>query len=238
MATLTTGERLDDEGNPIPGTGFEYESDGEVAELLAQRISPVLYSPAQGEWVWMVPDESNGEFERIIAVCPTGNNGPILHYHPIFDEHFKPASGSWILEADGEEVTLEAGEELLVKRGTVHTFRCVGEEGDFGVMVADIIPPVGFVNVTKFMMGLAQEGRLTSTGDPKLLQLMVSMRGWQTKLGIKLIDVGIPKSPGKTMITILSGILAPLGRLLGYKADYPHTQEDEFWEKHVNQPPK
>ena len=82
MTKLTCGERLDDEGNPIPGTGFEYDSDGEVAELLAQRISPVLYSPTQGEWVWMVPDESNGEFERIIAVCPTGNNGPFLHYHP------------------------------------------------------------------------------------------------------------------------------------------------------------
>ena len=50
MATLTTGEKLDEEGIPIPGTGFEYESDGRVAELLAQRITPVLYSPSQREW--------------------------------------------------------------------------------------------------------------------------------------------------------------------------------------------
>ena len=237
MVTLTTGERLDDEGSPVPGTGFEYDSEGEVAKLLAQRISPVLYSPSQGEWAWMVPDDSDGKFERIIAVCSTGNNGPILHYHPTFDEHFKPASGSFVLKADGEEVTLHAGQELMVKRGTMHTFRCIGEDGDFGVMVADVIPPVGFVDMIKLMMGLAQEGKITSTGDPKLLQLMVSMRGWKSSLGNKLIDLAVPKSPGKSVITILSSILAPLGRLLGYKVDYPHYYEDEFWEKRVNQPP-
>ena len=41
MTKLTCGEILDDKDNPIPGTGFEYESDGRVAELLAQRITPV-----------------------------------------------------------------------------------------------------------------------------------------------------------------------------------------------------
>ena len=58
MAILTTGERLDEEGNPVPGTGFEYDSDGYVAELLAQRTSPLLYSPAAGEWAWAIPDLS------------------------------------------------------------------------------------------------------------------------------------------------------------------------------------
>ena len=238
MAILTTGEKLDKDGNPIPGTGFEYESDGELAELLAQRITPVLYSPTQAEWAWMIPDESNGENERIVAVCPTGNEGPILHYHPCFDENFMPASGSFVLKANEEEVTLNAGEELLVKKGTAHTFRCVGEEGDFGVMIADIIPAVGFGNMVKLVMGMQQEGKVTSTGDPKLLQLMVSVRGYRTDLGKKMTDVMIPVKPGKTMITILSGILAPLGRLLGYKADYPQYYEDEFWYRHVNQPPK
>ena len=52
MAILTTGEILDDDGNPIQGTGFEYDSDGEIAELLAQRTSPVLHPPGPGDWVW------------------------------------------------------------------------------------------------------------------------------------------------------------------------------------------
>ena len=129
MAILTIGERLDGEGNPIPGTGFEYDSEGEVAELIAQRASPILYTPGQNEWVWGldVSDESNGEFDRFVAVCPAGNQGTITHYHPNFDELFKGVSGTFLLEADGEEVILEAGEEFMVKRGVVHSFRCVGD---------------------------------------------------------------------------------------------------------------
>jgi mannose-6-phosphate isomerase-like protein (cupin superfamily) len=238
MVMLTTGESLDEDGNPIPGTGFEYESDGHVAELLAQRTSPLLYSPAQGEWAWVIPSGSNKEIERVVAVCPTGNKGPQYHYHPIFDEHFKVASGSFVLKVDGEDVTITEGQDILAKKGTNHTFRAVGEEGTFGVIIADVIPAVGFEGVMKFLFGQSQEGKVNSRGDVKLLQVCVWLRGYRTSLGVRAKDIAIPVPPGKIIITILSGILAPLGRLLGYKSDYPHYYEDEFWEKRVNQPSK
>mgnify|MGYP001161209155 FL=1 len=240
MAILTIGERLDDEGNPIPGTGFEYDSDGEVAELIAQRASPILYTPAQNEWVWEldVSDESNGEFDRFVAVCPAGNQGTITHYHPKFDELFKGVSGTFRLEADGEEVILEAGEEFMVKRGVLHSFRCIGEDGDLGVLVAETYPAVGFTELMFNAFGLAIEGKTKSTGEPNILQMMVILRNLQTSYGITAEDLMIPVPPGPTVIAIMSRILAPLGRLLGYKPDYPHYREDEFWEKHINQPPK
>ena len=238
MAILTTGERLDEGGNPVPGTGFEYDSDGYVAELLAQRTSPLLYSPAAGEWAWAIPDGSNGEIDRVVAVCPTGNKGPQYHYHPTFDEHFKVASGSFVLKVDGEDVTINEGEDLLAKKGVKHSFRAVGEDGDFGAIIADVIPAVGFVGVMKFLFGLQHEGKVNSRGEVKLLQVCVWLRGYRTSLGVRAKDIAIPVPPGKIMITILSGILAPLGRLLGYKADYPHYYEDEYWEKRVNQPQK
>ena len=242
MATLTTGEKLDDEGNPIPGTGFEYESDGRVAELLAQRITPVLYSPSQREWAWMVPDGSNGEIERGVAVSPAGNEGPLPHYHPTFDEHFKAAAGSWVLKADAEEVTLNPGEDLLVTRGIVHTFRCVGEDGSFGVMEFDVIPAVGFGDMIKGLMGAQHDFKLNPDRvNVPFLQNMVSLRSYRTKFGKRYLEVAVPVPPGKAVLTvfsILSFVLAPMGRLLGYKPTYPHHYEDEFWEKLVNQPPK
>ena len=242
MAILTTGEKLDDDGNPIPGTGFEYDSEGRVAELLAQRITPVLYSPPQGEWAWMIPDESNGEIERGVAVSPAGNKGPIVHYHPNFDEHFKAAAGTWILKADAEEVKLNAGEDLLVKRGIVHTFRCEGEDGDFGVMEFDVIPAVGFGGMLKGFFGQQHDYNLNPSKDQvPLIQTMVSLRGYRTKMGLSYTDLAIFVPPGKavmTLISILSIVIAPIGRLLGYKPDYPQHYEDEYWETRVNQPPK
>ena len=41
MTRLTTGRRLDGQGRPVDGTGFDYDSDGRLAELLAQRVSPL-----------------------------------------------------------------------------------------------------------------------------------------------------------------------------------------------------
>jgi mannose-6-phosphate isomerase-like protein (cupin superfamily) len=242
MTILTTGETLDDDGNPIPGTGFEYESDGKVADLLSKRITPLLYSPSQREWAWMVPDESNGEIERGVAVSPAGNEGPVPHYHPTFDEHFKASSGSWILKANEDQVTLNAGEDLLVKRGTVHTFRCVGEDGDFGVMEFDVIPAMGFGDMLKEGMGLQHDLKIKpDRPDFPFLQNMVSLRGYRTSMGQSYPEIMIPVPPGKnvmTILNILSFIIAPIGRLLGYKANDPRYYEDEFWEKRVNQPPK
>ena len=242
MAILTTGEKLDGEGKPIPGTGFEYESGGRVADLLAKRITPLLYSPSQREWAWMVPDESNGENERGVAVSPAGNEGPIPHYHPCFDEHFKAASGSWILKANEDQVTLDAGEDLLVKRGTVHTFRCVGDDGDFGVMEFDVIPAVGFGGMIMGAMGSQHDYNLNPRRpNPPIVQTLVSLRGYRTKLGRRYPEIFVPVPPGKavmTLFSILSLVISPLARLLGYKPDDPRWYEDEFWEKRVNQPPK
>ncbi len=242
MTILTTGEKLDDDGNPIPGTGFEYESDGRVAELLSKRITPLLYSPPQGEWAWMIPDESNGEIERGVAVSPAGNKGPVVHYHPNFEEHFKAAAGTWVLKADAEEVTLNAGEDLLVKRGIVHTFRCVGEDGDFGVMEFDVIPAVGFGGMLKALFGTQHDYNLKPSRDqPPLIQTMVNVRGYRTSKGLSYNELAILVPPGKvvtTLFTILSFFIAPIGRLLGYKPDNPRWYEDEYWEKRVNQPPK
>ena len=241
MATLTTGEKLDNKGEPIPGTGFEYENDGVVAELLAQRTSPILYSPSQGEWVWMIPDESNGENERCVAVCPTGNKGPQVHYHPSFDEHFKVVTGSLSMRADGEELLLNAGEDLVVKKGVVHTYRCVGEEGGFGVVEIDIIPAVGFEGMMRGLMGQQQEGIMNSRGEMPFMQAMVAIRGYRTSLGLSFSEIAILVPPGKFLtglFGVLSIFIAPFGRLMGYKADYPHYYEDEFWEKRVNQPSK
>tara|TARA_B100001113_G_scaffold329991_1_gene305251 strand:- start:191 stop:913 length:723 start_codon:yes stop_codon:yes gene_type:complete len=240
MTKLTCGERLDDNGIPVNGTGFEYESDGFVAELLAQRSGPVVSSPQQGEWVWELVGsaESNGEFERYAVVCPTGNQGPITHFHPTFDELFKVVSGTFALKADGEDITLEAGEELMVKKGTVHTFRCVGDDGEHGVLIAETYPAVGFTDLLYTAFGLGHEGKTKSSGDPKLLQMMVMLRGFRTNLGIIGSDLMTPVPPGQTVVAIISRILAPLGRLLGYKANFPQYLEKEFWEKHVNQPSK
>ena len=116
-----------------------------------------------------------------------------------------------------------------------------GDEGEFGVVEIDIIPAVGFEGMMRGLMGQQQEGVVNSRGDMPFLQAMVALRGYRTSLGLSFSEIAIMVPPGKSVMAllgVLSIFIAPIGRLLGYRADYPHYYEDEFWEKRVNQPLK
>ena len=125
MTTTITGRRLDGRGRPVDGTGFTYESDGPLAQLLAQRISPLFSQPVTGEWVFGLISraETGGEFERGVGVFPPGNAGPPEHFHPAYDEHFNIVQGEFIFRIGGQERAARAGDGLVASKGVAHSFR-------------------------------------------------------------------------------------------------------------------
>lgn len=100
MPILTAGRTLDRNGLPIEGTGFEYDSDGRLAELLAQRVSPLCSQPITGEWVFglVSSKQTRGEFERGVGIFRPGNAGPPEHIHPTYDEDFSLVQGEFIFK--------------------------------------------------------------------------------------------------------------------------------------------
>lgn len=228
MATLTTGRRLDQNGRPIEGTGFDYDSGGRLAELLRQRKSPLMSQPITGEWVFgVVPSaETRGEFERGVGIFPPGNAGPPEHFHPIYDEHFDILEGDFIFKIDGKERNAGAGEQLVIPKGTPHTFRCVGDKP--GVTIVETRPAARIGEVISTLFGLAHEGALTPQGQPKLMQAMV--------IGSEYADDTVFTSPPPNIAIPIAKALAPIGRLLGYHPTYPRFAEEAFWRAHVEQP--
>ena len=230
MAILTTGETLDADGNPIPGTGFEYESDGYIAELLAERIGPIISQPALGEFVIPLVDgtENNGEFGRALVIFSPGNLGPAEHFHPNYDEKFEVISGEFLFTVDGKEQKAGPGDKLAAKKGVPHCWRNVGD--DYGVAIGEAWPPARIGEVLCTLFGMAHEGKLTKKGQPKFLHAMV--------IGREYSDDTVFTSPPPFISSFLCMLFAPFARLLGYKSTEPRYLEDSFWEKHVNQPPK
>jgi mannose-6-phosphate isomerase-like protein (cupin superfamily) len=228
MATLITGRRLDERGQPLAGTGFEYESDGRLAELLAQRNSPLFSQPVTGEWIFglIARAETGGEFERGVGVFPPGNAGPAEHYHPIYDEHFDIIQGEFIFKIDGEERGAGAGEQLVVPKGTPHTFRCVGD--GYGAVIAETRPAARIAEVLATLFALAHEGALTPQGQPKLLQAMV--------IGSEYVDDTVFTNPPPAIAIPIARLLAPIGRLLGYRSYDPKYLEESYWRARVEQP--
>ena len=230
MAILTTGETLDKDGNPIPGTGFEYESDGYVAELLAQRVGPIISQPALGEYIIPLVDgaKNNGEFSRALVIFSPGNLGPAEHFHPNYVEKFEVISGEFLFKVAGKEQKGGPGDKLTVEEGVPHCWRNIGE--NYGVVIGEAWPPARIGEVLCTLYGMAHEGKLTKKGQPKFLHAMV--------IGREYSDDTVFTSPPPLISSFLCMLFAPFARLLGYKATEQRYLEDSFWEKHVNQPPK
>jgi quercetin dioxygenase-like cupin family protein len=228
MPTLLTGRKINGTGKPVDGTGFEYDSAGRLAELLAQRVSPVYSQPVTGEWVFglKTSKETQGQFERGVGIFPPGNKGPAEHFHPTYDEHFELVQGDFIFRIGGQERKACAGEKLVAPKGTPHTFRCVGDK--HGVVIVETRPAARTGEVIATLFGMAHEGLLTPQGQPKMMQAMV--------IGSEYADDTVFTNPPPNIAIPMAKALAPIGRLLGYRSTYAKYLEETFWNAHVEQP--
>lgn len=228
MTKMISGRRLDKNGQPIDGTGFEYDSNERLAELLPSRVSPLYSQPITGEWVFALnlSASTGGEFERGVGVFKPGNAGPPEHFHPTYAEHFEIIGGEFIFKIGGKERRAVAGEKLTAEKGVPHTFRCIGSS--YGTVIVETRPAArtGLVIATLFAM--AHEGKLTPQGQPQLMQAMV--------IGSEYADDTVFTNPPPAIALPLAKLLAPLGRLLGYRPTYPQYAEESYWRTRVEQP--
>ena len=228
MTVITTGRTLDQNGHPIKGSGFDYDSEDRLAELLNQRISPLYSQPVTGEWVFglVARAETGGAYERGVGIFSPGNAGPPEHYHPTYDEHFDIVAGEFIFKLAGTERRASAGDQVVIRKGTPHTFRCVGDK--HGVVVVETRPGARTGEVIATLFAMAHEGALTSKGQPKFLQAIV--------IGSEYADDTVFTSPPPRIAIPIAKALAPLARRLGYRSTYPEYLEERYWRKHVEQP--
>ena len=227
MTALTIGRRVV-ANTLVDGTGFEYDSEGRLAELLIQRCSPLLSQPITGEWVFglVTAQTSGGAFERGAGVFPAGNAGPPEHIHPTYDEHFDIVQGEFIFKIGGVERRAQAGEQLVIAKGTPHTFRCVG--AGFGVAIVETRPAARTSEVIATLFGMAHEGALTQSGQPKLLHAMV--------IASEYADDTVFTTPPPAITIPLAKLMAPIARRLGYRATDARYLGEPFWRAHVEQP--
>lgn len=228
MATIITGRVINKDGYPIDGTGFAYDSTDRLAELLAQRISPLFSEPVTGEWVFGLATsaKSNGEYERGVGIFKPGNLGPPEHFHPSYDEHFDILHGEFIFRINGQERRVGAGEMLSARKGEPHTFRCVGDT--YGAVIVETRPAARIGEVIATLFALAHEGKITNQGQPRFLQAMV--------IGSEYADDTLFTNPPPGITIPIAKAIAPIGRLLGYRPTYPQYAEESYWNARVEQP--
>lgn len=173
----------------------------------------VFENPRTGERaVVLVPPDQNPD-RRLVAHLIVAPGGRVLgeHRHPTIRERFSVVSGLLGVRRDGATSTLRPGESADIPAGAAHDWWNAGP--DEANVVVEITPGDRFQEMITTLWGLARDGKTDADGKPGLLQLAVVAREYD--------DVMRLTSPPRAVQVALFGLLAPLGRLRGYRASYP-----------------
>jgi quercetin dioxygenase-like cupin family protein len=177
------------------------------------KAGNVFGNPVTGEsgYLRLGTDETNGEL--LVADLRVRPGGAVVgeHVHPALDERFTVVRGRLGYKLDGKEGFAEAGVTLDLPRGIPHDWWNTGDEE--ARVIVQVRPAARFEQMAITMFSLAREGKTNAKGMPNLLQLAVISQEFE--------DVVQFMNPPIWVQRLLFGLLAPLGRLVGYRAIFP-----------------
>ena len=153
--------------------------------------------------------DSNGQ--RVTLKATIKSKGQLVpkHYHVFQDETFEVISGQLTIFLDGQTKTLLAGEKITLPKNTPHNH--FNNEDIAVTYIHTVTPALDFDFLIENLVGLAADGK-SKNGKYGLVQELVTLKYLDSKSYLADIPIGVQK--------LLMNIIAPIGRLIGYRAIY------------------
>lgn len=137
------------------------------------------------------------------------------HIHPRQEERFEVIAGALRGRVEGKALAAGPGTTVVVSPGVPHIWWNAGDT-ELHVRV-EVRPALEFERFFETFFGLAQAGKVSpKTGLPNPFQLALIMRAHRREL--------VLARPPQPVQALLFGLLAPVGRALGYADMYPYTR--------------
>ena len=153
--------------------------------------------------------DSNGKHMRFKFLLKPGGFKPVEHLHQKQDETFEVLRGRLTYVLDGQKRVANAGETVVLPKNHPHTH--YNDEKEDLEMIQTIAPALDAEPLIEGILGLSRDGKLKK-GEPKFLQVMVWLRHFKARTYLAKVPIGAQN--------FLALLLAPIGRMLGYKAAY------------------
>jgi hypothetical protein len=141
---------------------------------------------------------------------PTPSRPP-THYHPRQEERFEVLAGRLNVLVDGQERTLQEDEVLILPPGVPHEMWAAQAGARVNWQTRPALKTEAFFET---VWGLAKDGKVNDKGVPNLLRVALIAREYEDEFRLA--------SPPWAVQRALFGLLAPVGRLLGYHVRYPY----------------
>lgn len=153
--------------------------------------------------------DTNGDRLCYRFTLKAGGFRPVLHLHEKQDEVFEILSGKLTYHLNGKVKIAGKGERIVLPKGSPHTH--YNNEASDLVMLQSITPALDAEWLIDSILGLTMDGRIVN-GKPKFLQVMIWLRYYNARTYLATIPIPVQNC--------LAFILAPIARLMGYKAAY------------------
>lgn len=154
--------------------------------------------------------DTNGELLEMKATYNPNSDLPPLHYHPFQEEQFEVLRGRFRVIAGEREAVYEPGDRFTIPANTPHGMQNIADEE--GQVLWQVRPARKTEDLLTTLWGLGADGKTGADGVPNLLQLAVLFQAYSDEIRLA--------KPPFFVQRLLFGLLAPIGRLSGYRAKY------------------
>ena len=192
--------------------GLDYAHMVEAHDIPRTGRGDVIENTVTGERAIVLVGTEDSEDGRVVAFLGVRPGGAVAgeHVHSSLTERFRVVSGRLGVRIDGQKGELGPGDEMVVRPGVVHDWWNAGDEE--AQVVVEVDPGRRFEIMLSTLFGLANDGLTNDRGMPHLLQAAV--------IADEFRDVVEFVRPPRSVQRALFGVLAPIGRALGYKPCY------------------
>ncbi|MBA4301111.1 MAG: cupin domain-containing protein [Cyclobacterium sp.] len=170
-----------------------------------------IINPTNGDSYEFLETAKDSNGERIIMKAVIKSKGQLVpkHFHVFQDETFEVISGQLTVLFEGKTYKLSAGEKITLPKNVPHNH--YNDEITSVTYLHSVTPALDFDYLIENLVGLAADGK-SKNGKYGLVQELVALKYLDSKSYLADIPIGVQK--------ILMNIIAPIGRLLGYRAIY------------------
>jgi quercetin dioxygenase-like cupin family protein len=153
--------------------------------------------------------DTNGK--RVTIKMTLESKGELVpnHFHALQDEHFEVVSGNLTILVDGKKQVLTQGEKITLSKNKPHNH--YNNHNEPVVFIQSVTPALDFDYLLENIIGLTIDGKMPN-GKAGLVQELVTLKYLDSKSYLADIPIGLQK--------FLMNIIAPIGRMFGYRAIY------------------
>ncbi len=171
----------------------------------------IIINPINGDSYEFIETAKDTNGDRVTVKTVLKSKGEVVpkHFHVLQDETFEVISGKLTVLLEGKTQIISAGEKITLPKNIPHNH--YNDEDSPVTYLHSVTPALDFEYLIENLVGLAADGK-SKNGKYGLVQELVTLKYLDSKSYLADIPVGLQK--------VLMNTIAPIARLLGYRAVY------------------